>query len=48
MACSMVGCNDNDDIANILLDKYRELYNSVSYDASEMKSIESSVFEFIL
>ena len=43
MACSMDGCNDNDDIANIFSDKYMELYNSVPYDASEMKSIESSV-----
>ena len=53
MACSMDGCNDNDDIANIFSDKYMELYNSVPYDTSEMKSIESSVLsisyiEFIL
>ena len=48
MACSMDGCNDNDDIANIFSDKYMELYNSVPYDASEMKSIESSVLSRIL
>ena len=48
MACSMDGCNDNDDIANIFSDKYVELYNSVSYDTSEMKSIESSVLSRIL
>ena len=27
MACSMNGCNDNDDIANIFSDKQIELYN---------------------
>ena len=48
MACSMDGCNDNDDIANILSEKYMELYNSVPYDTSEMKSIESSVLSRIL
>ena len=48
MACSMDGCNDNDDIANIFSDKYMELYNSVTYDTSEMKSIESSVLSRIL
>ena len=48
MTCSMDGCNDNDDIANIFSDKYMELYNSVPYDASEMKSIESSVLSRIL
>ena len=48
MACSMDGCNDNDDIANIFSDKYMELYNSVPYDTSEMKSIESSVLSRIL
>ena len=42
------GCNDNDDIANIFSDKYMELYNSVPYDTSEMKSIESSVLSRIL
>ena len=47
-ACSMDGCNDNDDIANIFSDKYMELYNSVPYDTSEMKSIESSVLYRIL
>ena len=39
MACSIDGCNDNDDIANIFSDKYIESYNSVPYDTSEMKSI---------
>ena len=48
MACSMDGCNDNDDIANIFSDKYMELYNSVPCDTSEMKSIESSVLSRIL
>ena len=48
MACTMDGCNDNDDIANIFSDKYVKLYNSVSYFASEMKSIESSVLSGIL
>ena len=48
MACSMDGCNDNDDIANIFSEKYMELYNSVPYDTSEMKSIESSVLSRIL
>ena len=48
MACSMDGCNDNDDIANIFSDKYMELYNSVPYDTSEIKSIESSVLSRIL
>ena len=44
----MDGCNDNDDIANIFSEKYMELYNSVPYDTSEMKSIESSVLSRIL
>ena len=48
MACSMDDCNDNDDIANIFSEKYMELYNSVPYDTSEMKSIESSVLSRIL
>ena len=48
MACDMDGCNDNDDIANIFSGKYMELYNSMPYDASEMKSIESSVLSRIL
>ena len=48
MACSMDGCNDNDDIANIFSEKYMELYNSVPYDTSEMKSIESSMLSRIL
>ena len=50
MACSMDGCNeyDNDNIANIFSDKYMELYNSVPYDTSEMKSIESSALSRIL
>ena len=48
MACSMDGCNDNDDIANIFSEKYMELYNSVPYDTSKMKSIESSVLSRIL
>ena len=48
MACSMDGCNDNDDIANIFSEKYMKLYNSVPYDTSEMKSIESSVLSRIL
>ena len=47
MACSMDGCNDNDDISNIFSDKYMELYNSVPYDAFEMKSIESSLLSRI-
>ena len=46
--CSMDGCNDNDDIANIVSDKYMELYNSVPYDTSEMKFIETSVLSRIL
>ena len=48
MACSMDSCNDNEDIANIILNKYMELYNSVPYNASEIKSIESSVLSLIL
>ena len=48
MASSMDGCNDNDDIANIFSDKYMELYNSVPYNTSEMKSIESSVLSRLL
>ena len=47
MACSMDGCNDNNDIANIFADKYMELNNYVPYDASETKSIESSVLSRI-
>ena len=48
MACSIDGCNDNDDIANIFSDKYMELYNSVPYDTCEIKCIESSVLSRIL
>ena len=48
IACSMDGCNDNDDIANMFSDKCMELYNSVPYDTSEIKSIESSVLSRIL
>ena len=44
MACSMDGCNDNDDIANIFSDKYMELYNFVPYDASEMTQEFTNIF----
>ena len=47
IACSMDNCNDNDDIANILSDKYADLYNSVPYNASEILCIVSYI-EFIL
>ena len=36
MACSMNGCNNNSDIANIFPDKCMKLYNSVPYEAPEM------------
>ena len=32
--------NDCGSTANMFSDKYKELYNSVSYDAIQMKSIE--------
>ena len=40
--------DDNDDIDKIFSDKYMELYNSVPYDESEMKSIQSSILSRIL
>ena len=48
MSCIVVLCyDDNNDIVNIFSDKYMELYNSVSYDTSEIKSIESFVLSRI-
>ena len=44
----MDDCNDNDKIANIFLTNYMELYNSVPYDLSEMKSIDSTVLSRII
>ena len=44
----MDGCYDNDNIVNIISEKYIELYNSVPYDAFEMNSMGSSVLSRIL
>ena len=40
---SIDGCNDNDNIMNVFIDKYMSLYNSVPYDKCEMLKIKSTI-----